>query len=97
MQKLPAININWEKGDVFDVEKLKDHKAGDKVKIDKILLRSDGKKTDIGEPYVSGALVELDLKEHFRGDKIRVFKKKPKKRYERTYGHIVSGIAGLRF
>lgn len=76
-----------QKGDILKVEKLKDSKEGDKVKIDKVLLRSDDKKTDIGTPYVPGASVELTVKEHGKMKKIKVFKKKPKKRYERTQGH----------
>ncbi len=52
-----------------------------------MLLRNDGKKTDIGTPYVTGASVEFTVKEHGKHDKIRIFKKKPKKRYERTRGH----------
>jgi large subunit ribosomal protein L21 len=76
-----------QKGDVLKVEKLKDTKEGDKVKIDKVLLKSDGSKTDIGTPYVSGANIELTVKEHGRHKKIKVFKKNPKKRYERTFGH----------
>jgi len=74
-------------GDIIEVPKLKDNKEGDKVKIDKVLLKSDGKKTDIGTPYISGSSVELTIKEHGKGKKIRVFKKKPKKRYEKTIGH----------
>lgn len=76
-----------KKGDVLKVEKLKDNKEGDKVKIDKVLLRFDDKKTDVGAPYVSGAAVEFTVKEHGKHEKIRVFKKKPKKRYERVHGH----------
>ena len=76
-----------QKGDVLKVEKLKDTKEGDKVKIDKVLLKSDGSKTDIGTPYIAGSTVELTVKEHGKHAKIKVFKKKPKKRYERTYGH----------
>ena len=76
-----------QKGDVLKVDKLKDAKEGDKVKIDKVLLKSDGSKTDIGTPYISGSTVELTVKAHGKYPKIRVFKKKPKKRYERTYGH----------
>lgn len=75
------------KGDVVIVEKLKDNKEGDKVKTEKVLLTSDGKKTNIGAPYVSGASVEFTVKAHGKHDKIRVYKKKPKKRYERTQGH----------
>ena len=75
------------KGDKIEVPKLKNNKEGDKVKVDKVLLKSDGKKSDIGTPYVSGSSVELLVKGHIKADKIRVFKKKPKKRYERTIGH----------
>lgn len=74
-------------GDKIEVPKLKDKKEGDKIKIDKVLLRSDGKKTDVGMPYISGSSVELKVLNHGKADKIRVFKKKPKKRYERTIGH----------
>lgn len=76
-----------QKGDILKVDKLKDAKEGDKVKINKVLLRSDGKKTDIGIPHVFGSSVELTVKAHGKHPKVRVFKKKPKKRYERTYGH----------
>lgn len=75
------------KGDVLEVPKLKAHSEGDKIKLDSVLLRSDDKKTDIGMPMISGASVELLLKEHGKGAKIRIFKKKSKKRYERTQGH----------
>lgn len=75
------------KGDKIEVPKLKAHKEGDKVKVDQVLLRSDGEKTDIGTPMVSGSHVELLLKEHGKAAKIRVYKKKSKKRYERTQGH----------
>ncbi len=76
-----------EKGAILQVDKLKGAKEGDKVKADKVLLKSDGSKTEIGTPSLSGASVEMTVKAHGRGDKIRVFKKKPKKRFERTQGH----------
>ncbi|MBU0577549.1 50S ribosomal protein L21 [Patescibacteria group bacterium] len=75
------------KGDTVEVPKLKNNKEGDKVKIDKVLLKSDGKTTDIGTPYVSASSVEITVKKHGKGEKIRVFKKKPKKRFEKTQGH----------
>lgn len=76
-----------QKGDVLEVPKLKASKEGDKVKIDKVLLRSEENKTDIGTPNVTGAQVELVVKEHGKAAKIRVYKKKAKKRFERTQGH----------
>lgn len=74
-------------GDVIEVPKLKDNKVGDKIKIDKVLMKSDGKKTEVGTPLISGSYVELTVKEYGLGDKIRVYKKNPKKRYEKTIGH----------
>ena len=76
-----------KKGDVITTEKLKGHKVGDKVKTDRVLLRAEGSKAEIGGPFVAGASVEFEIKEFGRGEKIRVFKKKPKKRYVRTQGH----------
>ncbi len=76
-----------QKGDVLKIEKLRDLKEGDKSKTDKVLLRSDGSKTDVGTPYISGSLVEFTVKEQGKHPKIKVFKKNAKKRYERTYGH----------
>jgi len=75
-----------QKGDVLFVDKL-DAKEGAKVKIDKVLLTSDGAKTGIGTPYVAGASAELTVKRNVKDKKIRVFKKKPKKRFEKTQGH----------
>ena len=75
-----------EKGTTFHVEKL-DVKEGSTVKLDKVLLVSDGEKTDIGTPIVAGAEVTAKAVEHGRGDKIVVFKMKAKKRYQKTQGH----------
>ena len=74
------------KGDVIAVQKL-DHKEGDKGTITTVLLVGDDKKTTIGTPYVKGAVVEYTVKAQKKAPKIRIFKKKPKKRYERTQGH----------
>ena len=76
-----------QKGNVLWVDKMKDVKEGGKVKIDKVLLRAEGSKVDIGTPYVSGSEVEITVKKHLKDDKIRVYKKKSKKRYEKTRGH----------
>ena len=85
--KIAGKQYKIQKGDILKVDKLKDVKEGDKVKIDEVLLKSDDTKIDIGAPYVSGSSVELKVKGHGKMDKIKVFKKKPKKRYEKTQGH----------
>lgn len=51
-----------------------------------LLANEDGKNVQIGTPLVSGGKVVCRVLEHFRGDKIRVFKMKSKKHYSRTRG-----------
>lgn len=50
------------------------------------MLIADDKSTKIGTPTIDGSKVTLKVEEHFKGDKIRVFKIKSKKRYMRTQG-----------
>ncbi len=61
--------------------------VGDSVTFEKVLLTADGDTANVGRPYVSGAAVKAVIKAHGRGDKIRVFKFKRRKRYQRTQGH----------
>jgi len=74
-------------GHNLEVPLMKDKKAGDKMTFDTVLLKSDGTSTEIGTPHVKGSSVELKIVEHGKGDKIRVYKKKAKKRFEKTQGH----------
>ncbi|PCI24870.1 50S ribosomal protein L21 [Candidatus Peregrinibacteria bacterium] len=74
-----------EKGEILCLES-KDIEEGKKFEIKQVLLVMDDKKTEIGAPFVSYT-VELKVLRHFRGDKLRIFKKKAKKRYERVQGH----------
>jgi len=57
------------------------------AKTDKVLLLSNGQGTKIGTPFLSGAIVELKVLKNGRGEKIRIFKMKSKKRYKRLRGH----------
>ena len=74
-------------GEQLTVEKISDHKEGDKVVFDKVLLVDDGKSTKVGTPYIDGASVELDLVEEGKGKKLYVQKFKSKSRYKRRLGH----------
>ncbi|MGD9711801.1 MAG: 50S ribosomal protein L21 [Thermomicrobiales bacterium] len=73
-------------GDVITVEKL-DVEAGATVTLDSVLLIGGDGSTVIGTPLVDGASVTADVVDNFRGEKIIVFKYKPKKRYRRRTGH----------
>lgn len=61
-------------------------KEGDSLTIDTVLLSFDeaGKKVAVGTPHVAKANVTAKIKNHTKGDKIRVFKFQWKKRYHRT-------------
>ncbi|MFA5792906.1 MAG: 50S ribosomal protein L21 [Candidatus Gracilibacteria bacterium] len=72
----------------LEVEKL-DIEDGKNFKIEEVLLlaEEDGSMVKIGMPYVAGAHVECQVLGQGKGDKIRVFKFKAKKRYHKTQGH----------
>ena len=51
-----------------------------------LVADAEGKKVQVGTPTVEGAKVSFSVDEHLKGDKVRVFKIKSKKRYVRTQG-----------
>lgn len=72
--------------DKLEVDRLKEEKG--KVSFDSVLLYAkDDKNVEIGNPYIEGAKIEAEVIEPTKGDKIRVFKMKAKKRYRKTIGH----------
>lgn len=74
-----------EVGQFIEVEKL-ERNVGDKINLN-VLLISDGENVKAGNPYVEGSSVEAEVVEHGKGDKIVVFKYKPKKNVRRKQGH----------
>ena len=73
-------------GDVIQVEKL-GVEAGDAVTFDKVLLVSNNGEVKIGKPYLESASVSAKADLNGRGQKIVVFKYKPKKGYHKKQGH----------
>lgn len=73
-------------GSILRVEKL-EVPENETLEIDKVLLVRTPEQTLIGTPYVNGAKVIAKVRKHGRGEKIIVFKFKPKKRYMRKKGH----------
>ncbi len=72
---------NVSKGDVITIEKLAgEHKEGDKVVFDKVLLVDNGKDTTIGTPFIAKAEVKGTITEIGRAAKIIVVHYKPKSR-----------------
>lgn len=60
-----------EEGDEVDIELLKGIEPGGKATFSNVLLLSDGKGTEVGNPYVNGAIVEGELVQAIRGEKIK--------------------------
>ena len=71
---------------ILKVEKLNIEK-GKKVEFKKVLLVNDDKTTEVGNPTISGAVVEGLLLENIRDKKIIVFKKRRRQNSRKRYGH----------
>lgn len=74
-----------EAGDEVLIEKI-DEEIGAKVNFD-VLMVSDGENVRIGTPVLNDASVTAEVLEHGKGEKVIVFKYKPKKKYRRKQGH----------
>jgi large subunit ribosomal protein L21 len=74
-------------GDVIRVEKLAGS-SGDTVEFDEVLMVSnDEGVAKVGSPLVEGVKVKGEILGNQKGEKIIVFKFKPKKGYRRKKGH----------
>jgi len=71
---------------ILKVEKLNIQK-GKKVEFKKVLLLNDDKTTEVGNPTISGAVVEGLLLENIKDRKIIVFKKRRRQNSRKRYGH----------
>ena len=61
--------------------------AGDAVTFDQVLAVIDEGSSVFGTPVFSGASVSASVVKNGKGKKVRVYKMKPKKGYQRTQGH----------
>lgn len=81
-------------GDKIEVESL-DVEEGKEFTFDEVLLfchaedlsKADATDIKIGTPTVTGAKVTAKVLAHTKGEKLIIFKYKPKKRYKRKIGH----------
>ena len=73
-------------GDVIDVKKM-DAEINSTLNTWALLISDEeGKETKIGSPLVDGSKVELKVLDQYKGEKIRVFKMKSKKRHMKNNG-----------
>jgi len=60
---------------------------GAKLTFDKVLLVGNGDKISVGQPSIKSASVAIEIVEHLRGPKLRIFKFKRRRAYRRRKGH----------
>ena len=75
-----------EQGQEIFVHRLSEDE-GSSVKFDQVLLIDEDGKVNVGTPVVKGANVDVKVLEHVRADKVKVFKKKRRKGYQKESGH----------
>lgn len=73
-------------GQTIRVDKL-EGAENDEVRLEKVLLVSGDNGVTLGTPTVAGAAIRATIVSQGKGEKIRIFKYKSKKRYRRTMGH----------
>ena len=61
--------------------------VGATVSLEEVLLVGAGDAVKVGAPLVSGAKVKATVVAHGRGDKVRIFKLRRRKHYQKTQGH----------
>ncbi|GMQ95325.1 MAG: 50S ribosomal protein L21 [Patescibacteria group bacterium] len=75
-------------GETLMIEKLPgDHKEGEKITFDNVLLVSDEKGTTLGTPYIKGAKIEAVFEETGKRKKVIVIRFKAKSRHFVKKGH----------
>jgi large subunit ribosomal protein L21 len=61
--------------------------VGASVSLEEVLLVGAGDGVKVGAPLVAGAKVKATVVSHGRGEKLRIFKLRRRKHYQKTQGH----------
>ena len=61
--------------------------VGSEITLDQILAIGSGDQIKFGAPLVSGASVKVTVISHGRHDKVRIFKMRRRKHYQKRQGH----------
>ena len=61
--------------------------VGAEVILDQVLLVGEGEAVRLGQPTVAGATVKATVVSHGRGEKIKIFKMRRRKHYQKHQGH----------
>ena len=60
---------------------------GSAIVLDKVLMVSSGDTVSVGQPLLVGATVTATIVSNGRGEKIRIFKMRRRKHYQKHQGH----------
>lgn len=60
---------------------------GAQITLDQILMVGEGETVKIGAPLVQGASVQATVVSHGRHDKVKIFKMRRRKHYQKHQGH----------
>lgn len=61
--------------------------VGAEVLLDKVLMVGEGDQVKIGTPFLDGTAVKATVIAHGRGPKVKIFKMRRRKHYQRHQGH----------
>jgi large subunit ribosomal protein L21 len=61
--------------------------VGAEITLDQVLLVGEGEAVKIGAPVVAGASVKATVVSHGRHDKVKIFKMRRRKHYQKHQGH----------
>lgn len=61
--------------------------AGSDLVIEQVLMVSEGENVSVGKPFLESAKVNATVLSHGRHDKIRIFKMRRRKHYQKHQGH----------
>ena len=73
-------------GDKLKVEQIPAD-VGAEVILDQVLMVGEGESVRLGQPILSGATVKATVVSHGRGEKIKIFKMRRRKHYQKHQGH----------
>ncbi len=73
-------------GEKLKVEQI-EAQSGSELILDQVLMVADGEKISMGDPLVEGATVSATVLGQGRHDKIRIFKMRRRKHYQKHQGH----------
>ncbi|MFI4924629.1 MAG: 50S ribosomal protein L21 [Vicinamibacteria bacterium] len=73
-------------GDKLKVEQIPAD-VGAEVILDQVLMVGEGESVRLGQPMLTGATVKATVVSHGRGEKVKIFKMRRRKHYQKHQGH----------